>query len=175
MTQAITIRRLEAAEAERRLPELGTILADAVAGGASVNFMAGFTAQEGERFWQAQLPGLATGEKLLFVGEEGDKLVATVMLMLAQQPNAPHRAEIGKMLVLRSARRQGLGRRLLTTAEAAAHARGRTLLMLDTETGSAGELLYRGCGWTELGRMPGHSRKPDGPVAETTFFYKQLT
>ena len=94
--------------------------------------------------------------------------------MFAQQPNQPHRAEIGKMLVLAAARRQGLGRRLLAAAEQAAREQGRTLLMLDTESGSAGDLLYRSCGWTEFGRVPGHAFKPDGRLAETTFFYKQL-
>jgi len=96
------------------------------------------------------------------------------MLMFAQQPNQPHRAEIGKMLVLATARRQGLGRRLLAVAEQAARDTGRTLLMLDTESGSAGDLLYRSCGWTEYGRVPGHAFKPEGSLAETTFFYKQL-
>ena len=32
--------------------------------------------------------------------------------------------------------------------------------MLDTESGSAGDLLYRSCGWTEFGRVPGHAFKP---------------
>jgi GNAT superfamily N-acetyltransferase len=45
----------------------------------------------------------------------GPRLVATVMLTLAPQPNAPHRPEVSKMLVLSRARRQGLGRRLLVT------------------------------------------------------------
>ena len=60
------------------------------------------------------------GEKRLFVGDDGRRLVATALLMFAQQPNQPHRAEIGKMLVLAAARRQGLGRRLLAAAEQAA-------------------------------------------------------
>jgi hypothetical protein len=39
----IAIRTLDAAEAEARLDELSGVLVDAVALGASVNFMAGFT------------------------------------------------------------------------------------------------------------------------------------
>ena len=54
-------------------------------------------------------------------------------MTFAHQPNAWHRAEITKMLVLSSARRQGLGRRLLATVEQAACEAGRTLLMLDFE------------------------------------------
>lgn len=171
---APTIRILDAAEAEARLGELADILVDAVAHGASVNFMAGFAREEAHAFWRGQLPGIAEGSKRLFVGDDGRRLVATVMLTYAQQPNAPHRAEIGKMLVLSSVRRQGLGRRLLAAAEAAARDAGRTLLMLDTETGSAGDRLYRSCGWVELGRVPDHAFRPDGRLAETTLFYKAL-
>ncbi len=169
-----SIRPLDVTETEARLPELSDILVDAVAHGASVNFMAGFSNDEAQAFWRTQLPGIATGEKHLFVGDDGRRLVATALLTFAHQPNAPHRAEIGKMLVLSSARRQGLGRRLLAAAEHAAGAAGRTLLMLDTETGSAGDLLYRSCGWTAIGGVPGHAFRPDGRLAETTIFYKML-
>lgn len=168
------IRELDGAEAAARLPELGHLLVDAVAHGASVNFMAGFSQAEGEAFWRGQLAGLASGERRLFVADDGERLRGTVVLALAQQPNAPHRGEIGKMLVDSSYRRQGLGRQLLGAAERAARAAGRTLLLLDTESGSAGERLYRACGWTEFGRVPGHAHRPSGELAETTFFYKRL-
>jgi GNAT superfamily N-acetyltransferase len=169
-----SIRALDAPETEARLGELADILVDAVAHGASVNFMAGFSHGEGCAFWRSQLPGIASGEKRLLVGDDGERLVGTVLLMFAQQPNAPHRAEIGKMLVLSSARRQGLGRRLLVAAEQAACAAGRSLLMLDTESGSAGDLLYRSGGWTEVGRVPEHAFRPDGRLAETTLVSKAL-
>lgn len=171
---SITIRSLDAAEMEARLGELSAILVDAVSNGASVNFLAGFSEEEGRAFWRDQLPGLVRGEKRLLVGDDGARLVGTVMLTFAHQPNAPHRAEIGKMLVLSSVRRLGLGRRLLTAAEAAAHTAGRTLLVLDTESGSAGDRLYRSCGWIEIGRIPDHSFTPDGRLAAATIFYKQL-
>ncbi|SRR5579883_200079 len=169
-----SIRELGAAEAEARLTELADILLDAVAHGASVNFMAGLTREEGRAFWRRQVADIAAGEKRLFVGERDGRLVATVLLIYAPQPNAPHRAEIGKMLVLSSERRQGLGRRLLAAAEKAAAAAGRTLLLLDTESGSAGDKLYRSCGWIEYGRVPDHAYRTDGRLAETTMFYKRL-
>lgn len=168
------IRILHAVEAETRLDQLSSILVDAVAQGASVNFMAGFSAREGRSFWQAQLPGIASDEKRLLVAEDGARLVGTVMLMFAPQPNAPHRAEIGKMLVLSGARRQGIGAQLLAAAEMTARKAGRTLLMLDTESGSAGDRLYRRSGWTALGVVPDHAFRPDGRLAETTLFYKLL-
>jgi GNAT superfamily N-acetyltransferase len=168
------IRSLDAAETESRLPELAAILVDAVANGASVNFLAGFTPDQAAIFWRAQIPGIASNTLQLLVAEDGRTLVGTVLLLFAPQPNAPHRAEIGKMLVHSAMRRQGLGRRLLAAAETAARQANRTLLMLDTESGSAGDRLYRSCGWTPVGSVPDHAFRPDGRLAETTIFYKQL-
>jgi GNAT superfamily N-acetyltransferase len=170
----VSIRRLDAPEAEARLNELADILLDAVAHGASVNFLADFSHAEARVFWQGQMSGLAKGDRQLFVADNGRKLLGTTLLLFAHQPNQPHRAEIGKMLVLAEARRQGLGRRLLQAAEAAALASGRTLAMLDTETGSAGEHLYRACGWREWGRVPGYALTTTGIPAEATFFMKRL-
>ena len=169
-----TIRDIDAAEAQARIGELAAILVDAVAHGASVNFMAGFTLEEAAAFWHGQIPGLADGSRKLLVAADGDRLVGTVVLTLAPQPNQQHRADIGKMLVLSQARRRGLGRRLLIAVEDLARAHGRTLLMLDTHTGSAGEALYRSSGWTEYGVVPDHALTPDGTPAPTTFFYKRV-
>lgn len=169
-----TIRPCGAAEAEARLPGLGALLADAVAGGASVNFMAGFTPAAGEAFWRGQVPGLLAGERLLLVADAGGAIVGTVVLSFAPQPNGPHRAEIGKMLVHSAHRRQGLGRRLLEAAEDAARDAGRTLLLLDTEAGSAGEKLYAACGWQQYGVLPDHSYTPDGRLAAAAYFFKVL-
>ncbi|HEY0206598.1 MAG TPA: GNAT family N-acetyltransferase [Acetobacteraceae bacterium] len=174
MTGQPSIHRLDAAGMAGRLDDLAAVLVDAVAHGASVNFLAGITQEQAAAFWRGQMPGVADGGKRLLVAGDGGRLVGTLLLTLAQQPNAPHRAEVGKMLVLSSARRRGLGRGLLAAAENMAREAGRTLLVLDTETGSAGDLLYRSCGWTECGRVPEHAFRPDGRLAETTLFYKTL-
>ncbi|RVU16166.1 GNAT family N-acetyltransferase [Methylobacterium oryzihabitans] len=172
--QDTMIRPVPAEEAEARLGDLAEILVDAVAHGASVNFLAGFGPAEAEAFWRGQLPGLRDGERRLVAAFDGERLVGTVVLAFAPQPNATHRAEIGKMLVHSAQRRRGLGRRLLAAAEAQARAAGRTLLMLDTETGSAGDRLYRACGWVPVGTVPDHAYRPDGRLAATTVFYKSL-
>ncbi len=168
------IRALDAAATACRLSELADILVDAVAHGASVNFLAGLGRDQAETFWRGQIPAIASNRTQLLVADDGKTLVGTVLLMFASQPNAPHRAEIGKMLVHSTMRRQGLGRRLLIAAETAARAASRTLLMLDTESGGAGDRLYRSCGWMPVGSVPNHAFRPDGRLAETTIFYKQL-
>ncbi len=173
--ETLPIRALGAAEAEARIGQLTAILRDAVENGASVNFMAGLTEEEAVAFWRGQLAGIADATRTLLVAERGGRIVGTVVLTLAPQPNAPHRAEIGKMLVHSSLRRQGLGRRLLEEAEAVARRQRRTLLLLDTQTGSAGEELYRRCGWTEYGVVPNHSHVPEGGLSPATFFYKEIS
>ncbi|MFC5067693.1 GNAT family N-acetyltransferase [Flaviflagellibacter deserti] len=170
----LEIVELDVAEAEAALSELADVLVDAVESGSSVNFMRGFGRAEGEGFWRGQLPGIADKSRILIVAREAGRVVGTIIVSFAHQPNSPHRAELGKMLVHSSTRRRGLGKRLLTTAEAIAKRHGRTLLHLDTATGSAGEHLYRSAGWIELGTMPDHSMTPDGVLAPATFFYKFL-
>jgi GNAT superfamily N-acetyltransferase len=174
MAGTIVIRELAAAEAERRLGELGAILRDAVESGASVNFLEGFTQSEAEEFWRGQISGLADGGRHLLVAEDGDRLIGTVVLTKAPQPNQPHRADVGKMLVLASHRRKGIGRRLLDAVEALAREEGRTLLMLDTTLGSSGDLLYRSCGWVQYGIVPGHALSTLGVPTATAFFYKEV-
>jgi len=51
---------------------------------------------------------------------------------------------------------------------------GRTVFMLDTISGSEADRLYRSVGWTELGSVPNYATMPDGELAPTTFFYREL-
>ena len=86
----------------------------------------------------------------------------------------PHRGEITKLLVAPSARRHGIGRALMETAQTRAAELGKTLLLLDTETGGLAEQLYLSLGWQEVGVVPGFALTPQGQLCATTFLYKQL-
>ena len=168
------VRALAPNEAALRLDELAALLVDAVESGASVNFMRGLSLDQAAGFWRGQLPGMADGSRVLMIAEAGGRIVGTAVVTFAHQPNQPHRAEIGKMLVHSKLRRQGLGARLLAAAEAAAGAAGRTLLVLDTESGSAGERLYDRSGWIKVGEIPNFSFDPDGRLRPATIFYKNV-
>jgi GNAT superfamily N-acetyltransferase len=170
----IAIRSIDAAEAARLLPGLSELLVDAVAHGASVNFMAGFTHEEATSYWMKQIAGLRGGDRIWLIAERGAKLVGTVMCVFAPQPNQPFRADVSKMLVHSSERRQGIGALLLSEIEAAALAAGKTTLVLDTGAGSAGDRLYRRGGWTAIGSIPDYAYTTDGRPEAATFFYKQL-
>jgi GNAT superfamily N-acetyltransferase len=93
---------------------------------------------------------------------------------MAMPPNQPHRAEISKLLVLRSARGRGVGAALMRRAEECALAAGKTLLVLDTVVGGAGERLYESLGWSKAGVIPKYALFPDGSWCDTVIFWKTL-
>lgn len=151
-------------------PALAEVLADAVDGGASVNFMAGFTLSDARAYYDRWLrdPG-----RLVLAAGDG-RIDGTAQLILETPPNQPHRAELAKMLVHRRARGSGLGRALFDAICVEATKRGRTLLTFDTVTGSVAERMYLSCGCTKVGEIPGYALMPDGRPAGTSVFFKQL-
>jgi GNAT superfamily N-acetyltransferase len=153
---------------------LGELLADAVADGASVGFRAGYSAEQGEQWWRELAGPVKEGQLLLWAALDGSRVLGTVQLRLASYPNGRHRADLAKLLVHRDARGRGLGRRLLDLAEQGAAEHGVTLLLLDTQTDSPAERLYRTAGWTAFGTVPDHAADPAGVLRPTTFFHKVL-
>ncbi len=169
----VEVRRLEARDAHASVNALAEVLRDCVAGGASVGFMADLTHAEARTFFEQVVSAVEENRRLLFAAFDDDVLVGTVQVVFAQLPNQPHRADVSKLLVLRSARNRGIGRLLMERAEADALAVGRTLLVLDTATGAA-ERLYERLGWTAAGVVPGYALDPSGALCCTTFYWKQL-
>ena len=165
------IRILSAEETLAQEEALAAVLLDAVAGGASVSFMADFTHADAVAYFRGIATEVAAGRRLLFAAGGVD---GTAQLMLETPPNQPHRAELAKMLVHRRARRRGLGRALFDAVCASARRRGRTLLTFDTISGAEGERLYLACGCVKAGEIPGYALMPDGRPAPTSVFYKIL-
>ena len=114
------------------------------------------------------------GRRLILAAFADGELVGTVQVILALPPNQPHRGEIAKLLVHRSARRRGVARLLMERAEAEARAEGKSLLVLDTVTGDDAERLYARLGWTRVGVIPGYALYPDGRPCDTTVFWKEI-
>lgn len=171
----MSVVRWDAEQVRMRSGELGDLLADTVAGGASVGFLAPLDRAEAAAWWLRRSEQVAAGRLAVWAALDGaDRVTGTVGLDLPDKPNSRHRAELVKLMVHRSARGQGLGRRLLATAEGAAASAGITLLHLDTETGSSAEHLYRTAGWTRVGTIPDYAADPDGALRPTTLYYKRL-
>jgi ribosomal protein S18 acetylase RimI-like enzyme len=168
------IRRLDAAEAERRREELALLLRDAVESGASIGFLLPLEVAEIEAYWQSAFARLHEGGQLLLAAFDGEALIGSVQLGLEPRANGRHRAEVMKLMVLRSHRRRGAGRALMLALLDAARASGRTLLLLDVRSGDPAERLYRSLGFVPFGRVPDHAQSPDGSLADTTFHYLDL-
>ena len=169
------IRRLDADAYAAAVPGLAALLVDAVEGGASVNFLAGLQPPEAAAWWADRVEAVRDGSIVPFAAFSADRtVVGSTLLFPARQPNGPHRAEIGKVLVLRSARRRGIARALMAAAEDHALAIGRWLLFLDTHAGTEAEAMYRSLGWTEFGRFPDHSLTTTGSLLAAVFFFKDL-
>jgi GNAT superfamily N-acetyltransferase len=79
------------------------------------------------------------------------------------------------MQVHRSARRLGVGEALLEHIEKEALNIGRTLLVLDTATGSDAQRLYARLGWIRVGDIPEYALWPNGELCSSTFFYRRLS
>lgn len=171
-----TIRRLDGEAAAASVDALADVLMDCVEGGASISFMAPLSRTKAEAFWRGVAAGVGAGERLLLVAEDRDSgaVIGTVQLVLAQPENQPHRADLSKMLVQRSARQRGVGAALMRAAEAEARRAGKTLLVLDTASDPA-ERLYAREGWVRVGTVPNYALLPDGRPCDTVFFYKDLT
>lgn len=173
MSAQTDIAVLDPATAMAAIGELASVLEDCVAGGASVNFMLPYSRDDAAEFFKKAIASVARGETVLLAARLDGRIVGTVQLGLDTPPNQPHRGEIKKLLVHRTARNKGIGAALMACAEAIAKERGRTLLVLDTASGEAERLYTRG-GWQRLGSIPDYALWPAGGLCATTIFWKKL-
>ncbi len=174
MTDTV-IRALPACEFAARLPELNDVLISCVAGGASVSFMHPLSAEKATDFWQSVGRSVGHQQRVVLVAE--DRLrrnIGTVQLITDQPENQPHRADVAKLLVHPQARRQGVAQRLMQQLESVAKVQGKSVLVLDTATGSSAEMLYQNLGWQRVGDLPDYALMPEGTFCSTTFYYKHL-
>lgn len=166
--------QLEAAAFDAAVTDLAELLFDAVDSGASVGFVRPFTRDDAAAWWRSIAPDVKRGVTLVVAVSVDGRVVGTAQLRLAQLPNSVHRAEVAKVLVHRDVRRRGIGRLLMSAIEDLARRHGRTLLFLDTITGSDAVRLYERLGWTRAGEIPRYAGMPDGRLAPTTIFFKEL-
>jgi len=171
---AASVRRLTTMDVHE-FDGLCRLLIDCVEGGASVSFMQPMTRAKAETFWNSVAEGLGRNDRALVVAEDADgEILGTAQAIWAEPENQPHRADVAKMLVRRSARRRGVGALVLAAAERAALEAGKTLLVLDTASADA-ERLYERAGWQRVGTVPRYALMPDGPFCSTVFYYKDLS
>jgi len=142
------------------LPRLAEILYSCVTAGA---------------FWRGVADSVGRGERTVLVSTNTEgELTGTVQLITDQPDNQPHRADVAKLLVHQNARRNGDAGRLMQALENVARDKGKTVLVLDTSTGSGAETFYQRAGWQKVGEIPRYALMPDGEMTATSVFYKFL-
>lgn len=156
---------------------LAEILHAVVYAGAGVSFFTPFSIEEARAFWVDKvLPQVTGGGRRVLVARDDERIVGTVQLELDMPPNQQHRAAVAKLLVHPAARRRGVARALMIALEKIARSDGRSLLTLDTVSGSNAELLYRSLDYITVGIIPRFARGALTPELEgTTIMYKELT
>jgi len=172
--EEIEVRRLSPTEAREQLDALAGVLADCVAGGASVGYLDPFSHADARAVYDDYLRGAEQGRRIILGAFLDGNLVGTAQLVLAVPPNQPHRAEVARVLVHRSARRRGIAQRLMEQLEQEARAEGKTLLVLDAVTGGDAARLYDHLGWNTVGVIPDYALYPDGRFCDTTVLWKAL-
>ncbi len=169
-----TIERLTGVT-QNDIEQLADVLIDVVQGGASVGFMLPISRERALNFWRMVGTELAQGERALLVARDtAGVIVGTVQLIVAMPDNQRHRADLAKMQVHRRARRQGLALALLQAAERLAAALGKTLLVLDTVSGSDASRIYERAHWQRVGDIPNYASWPQGGLCATTYYYKAI-
>jgi hypothetical protein len=155
---------------------LGEILHAVVHSGAGVSFVVPFSLDESRAFWvEKVLPGVRARTRRVLIARWNGRIVGTVQIDLSVPPNQQHRAEVLKLLVHPTARRRGIARLLMVALEDVARSEGRTLLTLDTWTGSYAEALYQSLGYSTVGVIPRYARGSLTPELEpATIMYKEL-
>jgi ribosomal protein S18 acetylase RimI-like enzyme len=153
---------------------LRDLLVDVVDHGGAVHFMAPLAPAEAEAFWDCALESMKRGERLIFAAFDRNLLVGTASIILKSTPNAPHRAEVAKMMTLSSHRRRGIGRALLRHIEREGVKQGKTLLLLDTAAEGESSALYESEGFVFCGTVPDYYVRPYGGLGATKYYYKHV-
>ncbi|MBT9599245.1 MAG: GNAT family N-acetyltransferase [Vitreoscilla sp.] len=168
------IRLCSLTEGTPHLPGLAGLLRDCVGRGASIGWSAVPSPDEAHAFWAHCLDSAVRGERGMWVAVDGAAVLGTVQLVLDMPGNGRHRAEIVKLQVAPTARRQGLAGLLMDAAETEALAQGRSLLVLDTRSGDSAEPLYRRRGYQLAGRIPAYALSTEGVLDSTSVMFKRF-
>lgn len=170
----MNIQRLPSGDVNLHLDELVNLLQDSVLNGASIGFLLPISHEDAVNYWREVTSALQTSYRIMLAAKAEERIVGSIQLDLASRPNGSHRAEVIKLMVHSSLRKQGIGQALLQAIEQEAQKAGRTTLVLDTREGDPSERLYLKTGYIRAGIIPEYARSTDGTLHTTVFMYKLL-
>jgi len=135
---------------------------------ADAKQMAALHAESFERSWDALEMSTHIARDLCFGLEDNGQLAAFIILS-----QAADQAEILTLATAKSARRQGLGRKLLDGAAAQLREGCCSEVFLEVaEDNIAAIALYRAAGFQPIGRRPAYYRREAGRIAAITYTKK---
>lgn len=145
---------------------------------SSIGFLAPLSDADAEEYWMSVGIKLGPAHHLFVLVDKAEathKVLATVQLVTVLKPTHRHRGEVAKLLVRPSARRRGLGKRMMDHVEHFAKEEMKMrLLTLDTETLTPAKAFYDSIGWIEWGTCPDYAAFADGKLGSATFYRKHL-
>ncbi len=153
---------------------MSLLLEDSVNSGASIGFLALIEKNEVLNYWREVNHKLVQGNSCLWIVIQQGKIVGSVQLSWVSKKNGVHRAEVEKLMVLTSARKQGIATLLMNELENFSREKGLHLLVLDTREGDVSELLYSQIGFVRVGVIPDFSLSSNGNYDGTAIYYKRL-
>src|SRR5689334_2913810 len=146
----VSIRVIAAPELIDVIGDLSDILVETVNGGAPLGFMPPISRDTARDYWISLLPELRSLRRILLVAMTNGRVVGSAQLELSRRGNSPHRANVEKVFVARSARGHGVGTMLMNTIEEVALHHGRTLLLLNTRNDLPPHFWYRSLGYSDV-------------------------
>lgn len=153
---------------------LSLLLEDSVNNGASIGFLAPVEKNEVLNYWREVNHKLAQDNSRLWIAIQQGKTVGSVQLSLVGKKNGVHRAEVEKLMVLTTARKQGIAILLMNELENFAREEDLRLLVLDTREGDVSEVLYSKIGFIRVGVIPNFALSSNGNYDGTAIYYKRL-
>ncbi len=170
----IAVLGKDSEDSELFIHPFALLLKDGVESGASLGYLAHVSVDSCEEYWESALKDVSHGKGKIIYCEIDGSIVGVVFLAFAEKETAQHRAEVRKLLVRTDMRGRGIGKKLMEILELEARISGKSLLYLDTESGSPADYLYPLLGWNELGIIPKYAASPNGRLADCTFYWKEI-
>jgi GNAT superfamily N-acetyltransferase len=136
--------------------------------GGAVGFVAPVTRDDVRPDLAKSLAAVAAGERRLLIGvDEDGRIVATTFLTYNTHRLMTHWLWLYTVMVHPDHQGKGYGRALMAAVEQAARTlHGIEAIRLTCRGGTGVELFYGGCGYKEVGRVPGAIRVSPGDDRE---------
>ena len=169
MNNEVQLQEVKAMEPQI-LEELAELLINVVEDGASIGFLSPLSKDDAREYWkEAIAPGV-----IVLIAKVNGKIVGTIQLQMEMKENGSHRAEVAKLMVETTYRRNGIAKLLMAAIEEIAKLAGRSLLVLDTRLGDHSNYLYRSMEYIEAGQIPKYAKSSNGNLDTTVFYYKEI-